>query len=163
MSKNENFTINFESPKTPEVLALIQALDEELLQRYPAENVHSLDLDKIDGENNLFLVVRLAGQAVGCGAVCKLEAGIGEIKRVFITPRLRGRGLSKAIMNKLEAEAVRLGYLTLRLETGDRQPEALGLYESLGYTRIPNFGEYVDDPLSVCMEKRLNSSPPKCS
>jgi ribosomal protein S18 acetylase RimI-like enzyme len=59
-------------------------------------------------------------------------------------------------MARLEAEARRMGLHTLRLETGDDQPEALALYRRLGYRRIPNFGEYIGDPLSVCMEKTLD-------
>ncbi len=152
---SDNLSITVESPYNPDGMALIQALDKDLLDRYPSENVYILDLSKIDGETGIFLVARIDNKPVGCGAVCQLEAGVGEIKRVFVIPEMRGQGLSKKIMQVLETKALALGYTTLRLESGDRQPEANGLYKKLGYLQIPNFGEYVGDPHSVCMEKKL--------
>jgi ribosomal protein S18 acetylase RimI-like enzyme len=84
-----------------------------------------------------------------------LGAGVGEVKRMYVAPAFRGRGIARALLRALEAAAGRLGVAVLRLETGTRQPEAIGLYEAAGYARIPAFGEYVGDPLSVCFEKRL--------
>jgi putative acetyltransferase len=78
-----------------------------------------------------------------------------EIKRVFIDPSARGVGLSKALMQVIEDEARALGFRIARLETGISQPEALGLYEKLGYKYREPFGDYVLDPFSVFMEKAL--------
>ena len=70
-------------------------------------------------------------------------------------PEARGRGLGRAILSELEAAARALGYDALRLETGTGQPEALGLYASAGFERIPRYRPYVNDPTSVCFQKRL--------
>src|SRR6185503_16299650 len=97
------------------------------------------------------------GNPVACGAFRPLEGNVAEIKRMFVVPDHRGRGYSKAILRELERLARENGYTTVRLETGDRQPEAIGLYQRSGYHRIPNFGIYVEDQRSVCFEKQLSS------
>ncbi|MDX1520975.1 MAG: GNAT family N-acetyltransferase [Anaerolineae bacterium] len=152
---SEHFTIIIEDPKSLTITNLIDELDNELMDRYPASSVHILDLSRITAETGVFVVAYLDEQPIGCGAVCRLAEGVGEIKRVYVKPAARGQGISKAIMDRLESEALRLKFHTLRLETGDRQPESLGLYEKIGYRCIPNFGEYIGDPHSICMEKKL--------
>jgi putative acetyltransferase len=72
-----------------------------------------------------------------------------------VEPDARQRGLGRAILEKLEASAHRLGYRLIRLETGDRQPEAVALYERAGYQRIPPYGEFMECARSICFEKRL--------
>ncbi|GAB4448033.1 MAG: GNAT family N-acetyltransferase [Anaerolineae bacterium] len=139
-----------------DALELIRELDEYLLKLYPSENVYILDLSSLSAKNGLFLVGYLAGRPVACGAVVKLAAGVGEIKRLYVRPEARGQGLAKRMMARLEDEARQMGLPTLRLESGNRQPESLALYLRLGYRRIPNFGEYIGDPHSVCMEKTLD-------
>jgi len=84
-----------------------------------------------------------------------LDDGVAEFKRMFVAPDFRGRGYSRAILNELERLAGQYGYSVVRLETGNRQPEAIQLYEGSGYKRIPNFGIYVDNEMSLCFEKRL--------
>jgi ribosomal protein S18 acetylase RimI-like enzyme len=74
---------------------------------------------------------------------------------MFVAPDCRGRGYGRAILAELERLAAALGYTAARLETGSRQPEAIGLYERSGYRRIANFGMYVGSERSVCFEKRL--------
>ena len=81
-----------------------------------------------------------------------------EIKRVFVLPQYRGRGLSRQIMGWIETELGRRGIKLCRLETGTRQPEALGLYAALGYVEREPFGNYRPDPLSVFMEKSLGAA-----
>ena len=78
-----------------------------------------------------------------------------EIKRMYVAPRHRGAGVGKAIVEKLEQVARELGVARIVLETGERQPQALALYEHNGFARIPSFGEYQSSPLSICMEKVL--------
>jgi GNAT superfamily N-acetyltransferase len=87
--------------------------------------------------------------------VRRIEPGVGEIKRMYVCPAARGLGIGRAVLDALEAEARALGLTRLVLETGVRQPEAIALYERVGYARIAAFGEYVDSPLSVCMGKDL--------
>ena len=105
-----------------------------------------------------FLVAHLDGTAVGCGGVRRHEQGVGEIKRLWVDPAARGRGVAKALVAQLEEEALRLGYRAVVLETGLRQPEAIGLYESLGYGRRPLYGRYRDSPLSVCLGRDLGAA-----
>ncbi len=137
-------------------LTLIKELNEELLSRYPSSSVHELDLDKIDNKNGIFILGAIEQKAIACGAVSKIENNVGEIKRVYVIKEARRKGIAKLLMAKLEAEAIKLGLNKLKLETGERQPESLGLYAALGYEKIGNFGEYIGDPHSICLEKELN-------
>jgi GNAT superfamily N-acetyltransferase len=102
-----------------------------------------------------FLVAYLDGAPVACGAVRLLDAAAAEVKRMFVVDEARGRGFGRQMLEALESQARDLGATRLVLETGVRQQEALGLYESAGFTRIDPCGEYVDSPLSVCFGKDL--------
>jgi putative acetyltransferase len=102
-----------------------------------------------------FVVGFVENAPVACGALQQLADGIGEIKRMYVVPALRGQGLSRRILVALEDLAVRRGLHTLRLETGAFLAAAVGLYTSSGYTKIPPFGQYVGHPASVCYEKVL--------
>lgn len=137
--------------------ALAAALEEELLERYdgvvgsgPAPPVG--DFEPPDG---VFLVVWEGDVALACGGVCRYDDATAELRRMYVTPEARGRGLGRRLLGGLEDEARRLGYAFLRLETGDRQPDAIGLYVSAGYVPIPRFGPFAEDERSVCLEKRL--------
>jgi GNAT superfamily N-acetyltransferase len=150
-----NLIVTVESPRSAEAAALLAELDSELLQRYPRHAIHGVELRQLEDDRGFFVVARLDGRAVGCGAVRVLEAGVGEIKRMFVRPEARRRGVARAVLAKLEETARERGFYTLRLETGARQPEAIALYETHGYYRIPCFGEYATDPFSACYEKQL--------
>jgi GNAT superfamily N-acetyltransferase len=89
------------------------------------------------------------GTPIGCGALRELGPGAAEVKRMYVVPAARGRGVSRLVLAGLEAEALTRGWTTLRLETGPRQPEAIGLYTSAGYHPVPAFGHYVGDPDAV--------------
>ena len=86
------------------------------------------------------------GTPLGCGALRCLGDGVAEVKRMYVVPRARGRGVSRAVLGALEEAARERGWTTLRLETGPLQPEAIGLYTSGGYRPIEAFGAYVGDP-----------------
>ena len=86
------------------------------------------------------------GTPLGCGALRDLGDGVAEVKRMYVLPAARGRGVSKAVLAALEDAARERGWTTLRLETGPRQPEAVGLYTGAGYREIGAFGAYRDDP-----------------
>jgi GNAT superfamily N-acetyltransferase len=86
------------------------------------------------------------GTAVGCGALRELGPGVAEVKRMFVVPAARGRGVARAVLGALEDAARERGWTTLRLETGPRQPEAIGLYASAGYRPIDAFGAYDGHP-----------------
>jgi len=145
--------IRFESPRQPDVLALIEALDEYQKPLYPAESHHGIDLDALSAPNVLFAVARSDDAvALGCGAIV-LENGYGELKRMYTVPNARGQGVARALLTHLECAAAKRGVSVFRLETGYLQPEAIGLYARCGYRRRGPFGEYTDDPNSVFMEK----------
>lgn len=147
--------IAFESPDQPDVIALINELDAYQDSLYPPESRHALDLSVLVQPHVLFAVARdAAGQAVGCGAIV-LGPEFGELKRMFVSPRARGGGVARRLLNLLESEALTRGCRSVTLETGPYQPEALGLYAASGYQRRGPFGGYADDPLSVFMQKAL--------
>ena len=103
----------------------------------------------------LFLVAFDGKDAIGCGGLRPLDQTHGEIKRMFVRPGFRGKGVSTAILRALETAARERGWQRLVLETGDRQPDAMRFYEREGYTPIPRFGYYVDSELSRCYERVL--------
>ena len=102
-----------------------------------------------------FVVGFVDGAPVACGALQQLGDRIGEVKRMYVVPLMRGKGLSRRILAELEELAVRRGLHTLRLETGAFLAPAVGLYTSSGYTEIPPFGQYTGHPASVCYEKAI--------
>lgn len=140
-----------------EAQTLFDSLNGELLQTYPEPGAthFRLEPDEVADPGGAVLLARLDGEAVGCGAVRSLEDGDAELKRMYVLPRFRGLGVSKAVLAALEARARALGARRIVLETGERQLEALRLYEQAGYARVPAFGEYVGSPLSVCMARAL--------
>ena len=145
-------------PESDSAQALIAMSDTYMTALYPAESNHLESASALKAPNVLFLGCFLQDQLVGCGAVKILsdDGRYGELKRVFVLEKHRGKGYSKAIMEKLEDHLKNNGIALARLETGIRQPEALGLYKRLGYVERPPFGAYVEDPLSLFMEKRLD-------
>ncbi|BDI21959.1 GNAT family N-acetyltransferase [Herbiconiux sp. L3-i23] len=107
---------------------------------------------------DFFLVARVDdGAAAGCGGLRRLDETSAEIKRMYVRPENRGSGVSTAILRELEAEALRRGWSTLRLETGTEQPDAIRFYEREGYRSIDPFGSYIGSPISVCYERGLGA------
>jgi putative acetyltransferase len=136
---------------------LISLSDAYLEALYPAESNHLESIEALQRANVLFLGCFVGLDVVGCGAAKTLDDdGVyGEVKRVFVVEAHRGRGYSKAIMHRLEESLRSSGIGVARLETGIRQPEALGLYRKLGYVERAPFGGYAADPLSLFFEKKL--------
>jgi len=149
-----------ESPDQEEIHALLEASDTYMAELYPAESNHMLDVSALCRPEVTFIVARMDGRAVGCGAIVESMEGWAEIKRMFVSPRARGHNIGRRLLQKLEATAIEKGLPRLRLETGTKQPEALALYRSAGFVEIGPFGKYAPDPLSLFMEKRLQRSPP---
>ena len=150
------FKIDREDPATPEVIALLEDGDAYGASLYPAESNHFLPLDALRADNVHFVVARDEHNvALGTGAIA-LAQDWAELKRMWVVPEARGKGLSKAILGDLEARARNAGFALLRLETGIANHEALALYERCGFIRRGPFGDYREDPLSVFMEKRLD-------
>jgi GNAT superfamily N-acetyltransferase len=139
---------------------LIAALNAELSAMYPEPGANHFTLDPAETARGrgAFLVIYRGGVAVGCGAVRLLDAETGELKRMYVAPEERGRGLGRLLVEKLEAEARALGVRRLVLETGTRQLAALALYRAAGFGQIPLYGEYLLSPdTSVCLGKELSS------
>ncbi len=134
---------------------LIKALNSELEHRYPEEgaNFFRLDPEEVSAARGGFFVAYLAEKPVGCGAVRRIEPHVVEIKRMYVAPGARGRGVGRQILNVLEIQSRQLGATRLVLETGPRQPEAIALYQRAGFIEIPLFGEYIGSQFSVCMAK----------
>jgi putative acetyltransferase len=137
----------------PEIIALITAQQQEIAEREIAavgSRVSNYPLHH--GIRYLGAVVD--GRLVGCGAIQPIDGQTGEIKRMYVRPAYRGRGIARQVLAALEELAWSDGLNTLRLETGDFMPEAIKLYASSGYDPIPTYGEYAGNPNSVCFEKR---------
>jgi putative acetyltransferase len=147
--------INAETPDQPEVRDMLARLDAYCAALYPAESNHLLDIASLMQGDVLFLVARdVDGAAVGCAALVNREA-YGEVKRMFVDERRRGLGTGRKLLEHLVMFARMSGLSVLRLETGIHQPEAIGLYERMGFERRAPFGDYREDPLSLFMELRL--------
>ncbi len=135
---------------------LITALNAELGAAFPepGANHFSLSEEQIEPGNGAFLVAYLDNTAVGCGAVRRFDAVTAELKRMYVEPSVRGRGIGRALVEALEREARLLGVTKVVLETGTRLTPAIKLYEGMGYVRIPLFGEYLASPdTSLCFGK----------
>ena len=129
----------------PDVQRLAAAQQSEIRARYDGAGEPGTPPSAAD--ITVVLVARDdAGAAVGCGALRELPAGVAEVKRMYVVPAARGRGVARAVLAGLEDAARERGWTTLRLETGPRQPEAMGLYLSCGYRPIAAFGGYVGLP-----------------
>lgn len=128
--------INLESPDQPDVVRLIDELDAYQKPLYPAESHHGIDMQALLQANVLFAVARASsGQAVGCGAIV-LQAEYGEIKRMYVSPVVRGQGVAKQLLEFLESQAQLRGCASFMLETGYLQPQALGLYARCGLREV---------------------------
>jgi GNAT superfamily N-acetyltransferase len=145
---------HIESAASAAAASLMAALDQDLLRRYPGMPVSGIDVPAFEAAGGLFAIGYMGGTPAVCGAFLPYE-GAAEIKRMFVVPAFRGRGLGRRMLRFLEEEALRRGFTRGVLETGTQQPEALGLYASAGWRRIPTFGPYVGSPVSTCFDKQL--------
>ena len=147
--------ITRERPDTPDASALVLELEAHLEPFYPQESRHGYSIEKLLAQDVAFFVARYQGAPAGCGGIQLFGVDYGELKRMYVRPAFRGLGLAKQMVNHLADYARAHGVGLLRLETGIHQTEAIGLYEGLGFYRIPPFGPYREDPLSLCYEKRI--------
>ena len=156
---SETLEIRVVDPFAPEAAALIAALSKELAIRYDFSDDGSGRFKPEDANvpRSGFVVGYIDGEGVACGAFRPLVGPACEIKRMFVRPEYRGCGYSRRVLAELERVAADAGFSVARLETGDRQPEAIGLYERCGYHRIPNFGDYGGSQRSICFEKQLRN------
>ena len=152
---NAALRINTEDPAQPEIVTLLRDDEAYSAGLYPAESNHHITLSALRASNVRFLVARdSSGRALATGAIV-LHGSWAELKRMWVVPDARGRGVSKAILAVLEATARQQNVRCLRLETGVENCAALGLYARAGFRRHGPFGDYRADPLSVFMQKDL--------
>ncbi len=156
---NDDLRIERAPLDAPAAVALMRALDEESQSRYPFDlSKHfRVDSSEFAPGRGLFVLAMAGDEALGCGAIRLLESGDAEIKRMFVAPAGRRRGVARAVLAALEAEARNLGGRRMVLETGNKQVEALALYRREGFEEIPRYVPYVDAQHSVCMAKPLLS------
>jgi putative acetyltransferase len=150
-------TVSPEDPRAPEAQALLTAFVDEIRRRYdaPPADVGYFDPSVVSVPKSAFLVARVEGRAVGCGALVPLEDDVVEIKRMFVLPQERGHGIAKKILDRLQSLAQEFDYDRIRLETGTKQPESIALYGKSGFYRVPNFPPFENDHTAVCFEKRI--------
>lgn len=138
----------------PELAALTMAQQRELRT---ADGGLDGQVFAVHDDANYFVVV-VDGQAVACGAWQTLQPGIAELKRMYVRPAYRGRGIARQLLVALEETALAAGHPTLWLETGTYLPAAIAFYRSAGYLPIPVYGIYVGNSFSVCFGKTLQVS-----
>lgn len=158
--ENEDDRISVERAdhRSPSVAALLASLDGELTRRYGRVRGAEMLALELAGPGSAFFVARSGGREVGCGGLCSLEPGIGDVRRLYAVRGPRGTAAARAILAEIEAEARRLGYRALRIETGNGRPESPAFYEGEGFRLVPCEGQ-ATDPSRLCFEKRLDSPP----
>ena len=139
----------------PVAAPLLADLEADLCRRYDDPHGAGAPLDPaaFARPHGTFLVAELDGRPVACGGLRTRAPGVGEVKRMWVDPSARGRGLARALLAGLEEAAAQLGMTRLLLETGLAQPEAVALYASAGWERTEPYGEWRDSPLSVCFSR----------
>ena len=133
---------------------LVKLLDADLQIRDGADHPFYAQYNKIDSIKYA-VVVYWNEVPVGCGAIKRYDDEIMEVKRMFVNPEMRGKGIATKVLLELENWARELNFKKCILETGKKQPEAIALYQKNGYNLIPNFGQYKNAENSVCFEKKL--------
>ncbi len=139
-------------------IELVKHLDADLSKRDGNEHSFYAQFNKID-KIRYVIVAYEDDKPVGCGAIKEYAANIMEVKRMYTLPESRGKGIASKVLTELEIWAADLSYEKCILETGKKQPEAIGLYKKNGYKLIPNYGQYAEVESSVCFEKDLKNSP----
>jgi GNAT superfamily N-acetyltransferase len=149
----------------PDALRLIEEVQGEYVARYGGRDDTPLEHAMFEPPTGSFFVAYLAGEPVASGAWRRHRvAAFGttnsaEIKRMYVAPSARGLGLARRMLAHLEESAAAAGAEAMVLETGTKQPEAIALYTSSGYSPIPGFGHYRDAPESRCFGKLLAATP----
>lgn len=133
---------------------LVRALDADLAIRDGEEHDFYHQFNSI-AQLQFVVVVYQDNKAVGCGAIKPYDPSTMEIKRMFVVPELRGKGIASIVLKELERWTDELGYRNCILETGVKQPEAIALYRKNDYQVIPNYGQYAGVENSICFEKEL--------
>ena len=141
----------------PDFQELVALLDQDLAVRDGDDSAFYAGFNKL-GQLSHVVVAYQQHQPVGCGAFREHGPGVVEIKRMFVQLMHRGQGIAQAVLAELEQWARESNYTACVLETGQKQPEAIRLYQKSGYASIPNYGQYVGVENSVCFRKDVGVS-----
>ncbi|HLH45760.1 MAG TPA: GNAT family N-acetyltransferase [Acidimicrobiales bacterium] len=141
----------------PEVQRLVVEMAEDLARFYGPGTYPPQDPDDWAPPRGAVVVAYDDGEAVACGGLIRHTGDSAELKRMFVRPSHRRRGLARSLLAALEAEAGRLGYERVVLETGAAQQAAQELYRTCGYSRVACWAPHDADPTSVCFAKRLGA------
>ncbi|MFL6144361.1 MAG: GNAT family N-acetyltransferase [Labedaea sp.] len=139
----------------PDAARMIDEVQQEYVVRYGGPDESAVQPAEFAPPQGLFLVGYLDGAPVTCGGWRAHPDGIAEVKRMYVAPSARGKGLARAMLAELERTARGAGHRKVILETGSKQPEAVALYRSSGYTDVPGFGYYADAEYSIHLGKSL--------
>jgi putative acetyltransferase len=154
MSINHPIELRRTNSSHPDFRQLITLLDKELKERYgELQSVydqynHIINIDTV-------IIAYHDNAPAGCGCFKQMDDASVEIKRMFVKPANRGRGMASSILTGLELWAKENGFSYTLLETGNKQHEAIALYQKAGYIIIPNYGQYSGMESSICMRKAL--------
>ena len=140
----------------PLVQHLVEQVQQEYVLRYGGRDEAVVEPAEFEPPLGLFLVAELDGAPAGCGGWRTVADGQAEIKRVYVDPAFRRRGLAQALVDALESSAAGAGHRSIVLNSGNRQPEALALYEAAGYGPVPGYGPYACSPGAVFLGKNLD-------
>jgi putative acetyltransferase len=150
-------TIRVVDPQGEDALSLLREAAIETRALYP--ELHSEGApwpgNSPTPSGGTYVIAYEVEKPVGCGALRPIDSATVEVRRMYVLKNARRVGVARKILAALEASASRMGYKVMRLETGNRQQPAMSLYESFGFKRISPFGEYANDPTSVCYEKHV--------
>lgn len=138
----------------PVFRSLVKELDMDLQRRDGDDHSFFAQFNKIDAIRHAIVALK-DGEPVGCGAIKRYDDNTMEVKRMFVPVDFRGQGIATLILQELERWCREINIHRCILETGERQPEAIRLYQKNNYNVIPNFGQYADVATSVCFEKSL--------
>jgi GNAT superfamily N-acetyltransferase len=150
-------TVEAVDPRHEDALALLDEAAREARRLY-ADRIHPdapWPTNAAAEPRSTYLVARLAARTAGCAALRPYDSHTAEVRRIYVLPAFRRRGIARTLLVCLERHAAELGYTRLLLQTGDRQLAAIALYEAVGYRRTSGFGAHIGDPTSVCFEKHL--------
>ena len=142
------------SSDNPDFQNLTSELDDELCRIYNTNKEDYEEYNRITGLPTVVLAYE-NDIAIACGCFKQFDAHRLELKRMFVKPGFRGKGIASMMVDELEKWGNELGYGTMILETGKGQPDAIALYRKLGYTDIPHFGEFPEESRSVCLGKKI--------
>lgn len=151
-------TVKHTDSNDPGFQHLVKLLDRYLAEMDGDEHAFYAQYNKSDSLKHA-VVVYDQEKAIGCGAIKPFDAHTLELKRMYVLPETRNRGIAQKILNELESLARKLGFEKCILETGKKQTAAIALYRKCGYLQIPNYGQYAGAQNSLCFEKYVGTAP----